>query len=114
MRRQIQEVPRQLPHARLFLDDLEAINNIMLEEMSEQFKAEVARYAVPDAGEDSIVPTTFEPRITYLLGQVEMDSLDGLRLVLNGLGGRWPFALASSAEVAFARSASMYMLQGRR
>ena len=78
MRRQIQEVPKRLPHARLFLDDLETINNIMVEEMSEQFKADVARYAVPEVGEDSNVPATFEPRITYLLGNIEMDSLDDL------------------------------------
>jgi len=50
----------------------------MVEEMSEQFKADVARYAVPEVGEDSNVPATFEPRITYLLGNIEMDSLDDL------------------------------------
>src|SRR5438046_901856 len=78
MRRQIQEVPKRLPHARLFLDDLETINNIMVEEMSEQFKADVARYAVPEVGEDSNVPAKFEPRITYLLDDIEIASRLGL------------------------------------
>ena len=78
MRRQVQEVPSDLPHARLYLDDIEAITKVLLEEMSAKFKADIATAAGTKllAGDNA---AKFEPRVIYVLGQVEMDSIADLQ-----------------------------------
>jgi hypothetical protein len=69
MRRQVQTVPRELPHARLYVDDIETVTKIFSEEM---LKAEMDRVWRRDA---SAAP---EIKVAYQIGHVEMDSIDDL------------------------------------
>jgi hypothetical protein len=64
--RRIQEVPRDLPHAHLYLDDLEQIAKILL-----------------DAHKGPLAELKEAARITYSIGNSEMDSIDDLQ-VLGG------------------------------
>ena len=76
MRLQVQAVPRDLPHARLYLDDIENLTNVILEEMSVQFKADVANDPNAQSAKNE---RKFEPKVSYVLGQDEMDSIDDLQ-----------------------------------
>jgi hypothetical protein len=78
MRRQIQELPTELPHASLYLDDLEAIAQVLTDEILEKLQAEA------DADPDKL-PAVLEdgtPAIKietlYQIGHEEMDAIADL------------------------------------
>ncbi len=81
----IHELPGELPHARLFLDDIEEISKILL-----------------NAYTASLAETRKEAKITYTIGDLRMDSIDDLQT----LGGsttdfRITVGEHGSAEVGF-------------
>lgn len=77
MRRHVQEVPRDLPHARLYLDDIETVTRILTEEVSQVATAQ-GRDRQTDTPTDEGVLADPEVRVLYRIGQEEMDSIDDL------------------------------------
>jgi hypothetical protein len=77
MRRHVQEVPNELPHARLYLDDIETITRILTEEISQ---AVIARERSRPAGIPTEANAAAAPeiKVLYRIGQEEMDSIDDL------------------------------------
>lgn len=83
--RKVQEVPRALPHARLFLDDLETVTNILVEAHARAKRQQNAQvtvsYRIRDAIYDSIADleqlggSTNEIEIILNLGGREVDAL---------------------------------------
>src|ERR1019366_3437315 len=96
MRRQITSVPYRLPHARLFVDDLEAIEEVLSQAMKKVAteRAEAAFSAAHTGKKTALVtidqlvaaqnlegPKTIVPaqiKITYKTNNIEMDSVDDL------------------------------------
>jgi hypothetical protein len=77
MRRHVQEVPNELPHARLYLDDIETITRILTEEISQAMIAR-ARDHPTEALAEANAPAAPEIKVLYRIGQEEMDSIDDL------------------------------------
>jgi hypothetical protein len=98
MRRHTQRVPTDLPHARLYLDDIEEVTRILSEEVSQ---------AVIHAPERAIDVLTKEnlttapaTKVLYQIGKEEMDSIDDLlnqggsvsdlEVSVSNTGSHWP------------------------
>jgi hypothetical protein len=80
MRRRIEVVPSALPHARLYLDDIESIEQIFKDSILKAIKAEAT-------DNSRTVP---ELDTTYVMGREEMDSIDDL-LEQGGSSTRFHF-----------------------
>jgi hypothetical protein len=74
MRRQIHQVPTNLPHACLYLDDIETITGILGEAVSE---AQTTRSAKVLA-KGTVPVTSSDVKAVYRVGADEMDSIDDL------------------------------------
>src|SRR2546428_1212985 len=72
MRRRIEAFPSYLPHARLYLDDIEAITNVVVEEILQKLDNEVK------TDPHKVASRASDIKIQYLLGKEQMDTISDL------------------------------------
>jgi hypothetical protein len=89
MRRHIQELPSDLPHARLYLDDIETVTRILSAAIAEAEAADIDRLERAKnkslSGDKLAIQTSDrlpavldDVKVVYRIGQEEMDSIDDL------------------------------------
>jgi hypothetical protein len=76
MRRQVQEVPQELPSAQLYLEDIETITDILIDEVRQAFEARLNELRTESTREDSL--PQLQATIFYRTGGDEMDTVDDL------------------------------------
>jgi hypothetical protein len=76
MRHRVHEVPSELPNARLYLEDIEAITAILMEEVRHAFDVRVSEGGTAHTHGDDVPKLLV--KVLYRTGGDEMDSIDDL------------------------------------